>query len=99
MIDFVILATVKLVKMAVLGFVALATSIAPCCTDPASEQAVLAPPAPEMIPVVVSIEMPEIAAPVAAVAVEVKRMAPPVRIETILSPDLLVPPKVRDLNF
>ena len=99
MIDLMILATVKIVKMAVLGLLALATSIAPCCTDPASEQAVLAPPAPEVIPVVVSIEVPEIVAPVAAVAVQVRRIAPPVRIETILSPDLLVPPSLRDLNF
>jgi len=99
MIDWMILAAVKVVKLAVLGLVALSTSIAPCCTDPASEQAVLAPPAPEGIPVVVSIEVPEIEAPVAVVAIEVKRLAPPVRIETILSPDLLVPPKVRDLNF
>ena len=97
MIDWMILAAVKVVKLAVLGLVAVATSLAPCCTDPASEQAVVAPLPPEAIPVVVSVERPEIV-PV-AVTVEVKRIAPPVRIETILSPDLLVPPKVRDLNF
>lgn len=99
MIEWMILAAVKVLKLTVLGFVALATSITPCDTDSASLQAVQAPPAPEVVPVVVSFEVPEVEPVDAVIVVETKRMAPPIRIETILTPDLLVPPKVRDLNF
>ena len=98
MIDWMILAAVKIVKMAVLGLVALATSFVPEI-EPADAQAALAPPAPEMCQAIVLIELQEIESPAAVVTVEIPRMAPPIRIETILTPDLLVPPKVRDLSF
>ena len=99
MIDWMILAAVKVVKAAVLGLVALATSLA-TSTDHCTEHTQVAPVPQEAIPLVVSVEVLEADAAVTAAVVEVKRLAPPVRIETILSPDLLVPPKARDLgNF
>jgi hypothetical protein len=98
MIEWLILAAVKALKFVVVTAVTLGT----CCLAPgesarhASVEPV--PPPPAVVPAVVA-ETP--GAPVQAAEVEgkPKRLAPPVRIETVLTPDLLVPPKARDLRF
>ncbi|MEZ5066263.1 MAG: hypothetical protein R3B81_16175 [bacterium] len=89
MTEMLVLALVKLAKTAVVTIAGVATALSPCAQVRCDVTAEAFAPAALCVEIEQTIEPASNVAPV----------APPVRIETIFSPDLLIPPKIRDLGL
>ncbi len=106
MIDWTILAAIKILKFAVFGTMSLASFVADlggctaeqsACLDTTTVTAVVTHPAgaawcAEAPPVVAVVPSPPETVRVATRLERIGRLAPPVRVEITFTPDLLTPP-------